>query len=49
MFWYIHYISRLDKTQERKLSQAEYKILIYIVSKFYLQILYILGYMIHPS
>ena len=49
MFWYIHYISRLEKAQDMKLSQAEDKIRISTFSKFYPQIFYILGDMIPPS
>ena len=49
MFWYIHYISGMEKDQELKLSKAEYKIMIYIVSKLQPQISYILGDMIPPS
>ena len=48
-FWYILYILGLEKDQERKISQFEYQILIYTVSKFQPQIHYILGDMIPPS
>ena len=47
-FWYIHYISVLEKAQDLKLSQEEDKIHIYNVSKFPPLILYILGDMIPP-
>ena len=33
MFWYIQYVSGLEKDKEMKLSQDEDKILIYTVSK----------------
>ena len=49
MFWYIHYISGLEKDKEMKLSQDEAKIYIYTVSKVQPHILYILGDMIPPS
>ena len=49
MFLYIRYMSGLEKVQELKLSQAEYKILIYNVSKSQPLISYILGDMIPPS
>ena len=48
-FWYIHYILRLAKDQELKIANAEYKILIYNVSKIQPQSHYILGDMIPPS
>ena len=48
-FWYILYISGLEKVQELKLSQDEYKILIYIVSKIQPKIRFILGDMIPSS
>ena len=48
MFWYIRYISGLEKDQELKRSQDEYKIWIYIGSKIQLHILYIIGDMIPP-
>ena len=48
-FWYIRYISGLQKSQGPKLSQVEDKILMYTVSKFQTQIRYILGDMIPPS
>ena len=49
MFWYIRYISGLEKDKEMKLSQAEDKILIYTVCKIHSQIYYILGDMIPLS
>ena len=49
MFWYIRYISGLEKDQEMKHSQTKDNILIYIVSKIQPQIRYILGDMIPPS
>ena len=48
-FWYIIYIPRLAKDKELKISEAEYKILMYTVSKRKPQICYILGDMIPPS
>ena len=48
-FWYICYISILEKVKVLKLLEAEYKILIYIVSKIQSHILYIIGDMIPPS
>ena len=48
-FWYIHYILRLAEAQERKLLEAKYNILMYILSKIQLWIHYILGDMIPPS
>ena len=48
-FWYIRYILGWEKAQELQISQVEYKIIIYIVSKIQPQILYILGDMIPPS
>ena len=42
MFWYIRYISRLEKDQELKNGEAKYKIFIYTMSKIQLQIRYIL-------
>ena len=48
-FWYIHYISGLEKDQELKLSQDKYKIMIYTISKLQPHICYILGDMIPPS
>ena len=48
-FWYIHYISGLEKAQKLQHSQDEDKILIYTVSKFQPPIRYILGDMIPPN
>ena len=48
-FWYIPYILRLAKDQELKIVEAEYKILINILSKTQPRIRYILGDMIPPS
>ena len=48
-FWYIRYILRLEKDKELKIVEAEYKILIYTVSKIYPQIIYNLEDMIPPS
>ena len=33
MFWYIHYILRLEKVQALKIAEAEYNILMYTVSE----------------
>ena len=48
-FWYIPYILQLEKAQELKISQAEYKICIYTVFKIQPLIHYILGDMNPPS
>ena len=48
MFWYIRYISRLDKDREMKHSQDEYEIMIHMVSKIKSHIRYILRDMIPP-
>ena len=47
-FWYIRYIQRLEKVQERKIVEAKDKILIYTVSEIQPHILYIMGDMIPP-
>ena len=47
-FWYILYIPILEKVQERKILETEYKTLMNTVSKIHPHILYILGDMI-PS
>ena len=49
MFWYIHYIPSLEKSQKLKHLGAKYKMLINTVSKYQPQIRYILGDMIPPS
>ena len=48
-FWYILYIPILEKIQELKIVETEDTIMIYTVSKFQPQILYILGDMIPPG
>ena len=48
-FWYIRYIPRLAKVQELKIAEAEYKILMYTVSKIQPHMRYILRDMIPPS
>ena len=47
-FWYIHYISILEKAQDLNILEAEYTILMYSVSKEPPLIHYILGDMISP-
>ena len=49
MFWHIRYITRLEKYEEPKISGAEDKILMNIVSKHQPLIHYIRGYIIPPS
>ena len=48
-FWYIRYISGLEKAQELKISHAKDKIFIYTLSKIQTYMYCILGDMIPPN